>query len=112
MVIYQISKLEMMIILMSLSSFINRIPILLGPLQDCSTNGSSVNELKLQKGQRQKLAHGDVLSLTKPAEASLVGSPSLYHMPKDGFLPSRLSYCHSHCMLLHVCTLLNQHLIS
>ena len=37
--------------------------------QDCSTNGSFVNELKLLK-ERHPLADGDVLSLTKPAEDS------------------------------------------
>jgi len=47
--------------------------------EDCSTNGSSVNELKLQKGERQKLAHGDVLSLTKPAEDGTASGPRVQY---------------------------------
>jgi len=37
-------------------------------VEDSSTNGSYVNELRISKGQRQQLATGDVLSLTKPPE--------------------------------------------
>mmetsp|Transcript_23761 Transcript_23761/g.51891 ORF Transcript_23761/g.51891 Transcript_23761/m.51891 type:complete len:642 (-) Transcript_23761:58-1983(-) len=37
-------------------------------VEDCSTNGTFVNEAKLSKGQRQMLQSGDVISLTKPPE--------------------------------------------
>ncbi|CAE7156870.1 ppdK [Symbiodinium pilosum] len=37
--------------------------------EDCSTNGSFVNDKKLQKGQRCQLADGDIISLTKPLDA-------------------------------------------
>lgn len=55
--------------------------------EDCSTNGSSVNEVKLH-GQRQKLSHGDVLSLTKPAEDGTASGPRVqyklvYEDPKE-----------------------------
>mmetsp|Transcript_100999 Transcript_100999/g.290583 ORF Transcript_100999/g.290583 Transcript_100999/m.290583 type:complete len:644 (-) Transcript_100999:249-2180(-) len=39
-------------------------------VEDCSTNGTYVNEVKLTRGQRQRLVHGDVISLTKPLEDS------------------------------------------
>ena len=56
----------------------------INPAQDCSTNGSSVNEVKLH-GQRQKLNHGDVLSLTKPAEAR--------RMEMDGTVRHKAIFC-------------------
>jgi len=34
-------------------------------VEDCSTNGSFVNDVKVVKGQRKQLAAGDVLALTK-----------------------------------------------
>lgn len=37
-------------------------------VEDSSTNGSYVNELRISKGQRQQMSAGDVLSLTKPPE--------------------------------------------
>eukprot|EP00931_Biecheleriopsis_adriatica_P070641 TRINITY_DN44427_c0_g1_i1.p1 TRINITY_DN44427_c0_g1~~TRINITY_DN44427_c0_g1_i1.p1 ORF type:complete len:592 (+),score=191.77 TRINITY_DN44427_c0_g1_i1:73-1776(+) len=43
--------------------------------EDCSTNGSFVNDVRLQKGQRRQLACGDVLSLTKPADGTEVEPP-------------------------------------
>jgi len=53
--------------------------------EDCSTNGSFVNDRKLQKGQRCRLADGDILSLTKPLDAEVE--------PKDGVEPGpRIQY--------------------
>lgn len=37
-------------------------------VEDCSTNGTYVNEVKLSKGQRRRLVLGDVISLTKAPE--------------------------------------------
>eukprot|EP00929_Paragymnodinium_shiwhaense_P070067 TRINITY_DN35447_c0_g1_i1.p1 TRINITY_DN35447_c0_g1~~TRINITY_DN35447_c0_g1_i1.p1 ORF type:complete len:640 (+),score=214.26 TRINITY_DN35447_c0_g1_i1:90-2009(+) len=45
-------------------------------LEDCSTNGTYVNEVKLCRGTRQQLQLGDVISLTKAAEEG-VDAPEL-----------------------------------
>ncbi|CAK9005341.1 unnamed protein product [Durusdinium trenchii] len=57
------------------------IAALLAPpvFEDCSTNGSFVNDVKLQKGERQQLAHGDVLSLTKPPEDGIASGPRVQY---------------------------------
>mmetsp|Transcript_4763 Transcript_4763/g.8437 ORF Transcript_4763/g.8437 Transcript_4763/m.8437 type:complete len:525 (-) Transcript_4763:18-1592(-) len=48
-------------------------------VEDCSTNGSFVNDVKLLKGQRRQLAAGDVLSLSTvpPAEEAEKASAGL-----------------------------------
>mmetsp|Transcript_72296 Transcript_72296/g.234756 ORF Transcript_72296/g.234756 Transcript_72296/m.234756 type:complete len:595 (-) Transcript_72296:77-1861(-) len=38
---------------------------------DCSSNGTYLNDQRLPKGMPQKLRNGDILSLSKPLEASL-----------------------------------------
>eukprot|EP00933_Yihiella_yeosuensis_P073405 TRINITY_DN82069_c0_g1_i1.p1 TRINITY_DN82069_c0_g1~~TRINITY_DN82069_c0_g1_i1.p1 ORF type:complete len:580 (+),score=158.26 TRINITY_DN82069_c0_g1_i1:46-1785(+) len=38
-------------------------------VEDCSSNGTFVNEIKLSKGEKQTVKDGDVLSLTKPIPA-------------------------------------------
>lgn len=37
-------------------------------VEDCSTNGTYVNDQRLSKGQRRRLAEGDVISLTNPVD--------------------------------------------
>ena len=73
-------------------------------MEDCSTNGSFVNDRKLQKGQRCRLADGDILSLTKPLDAEARSKMTLFlglpeHKlgtevePKDGVEPGpRIQY--------------------
>mmetsp|Transcript_24343 Transcript_24343/g.68386 ORF Transcript_24343/g.68386 Transcript_24343/m.68386 type:complete len:492 (+) Transcript_24343:34-1509(+) len=49
-------------------------------IEDCSTNGTYINDVKLGKGQRQRLSHGDVVSLTKQHE-----DPALLQPPRVQF---------------------------
>lgn len=43
-------------------------------VEDCSTNGTYINDAKLSKGQRRRLASGDIISLTKGAEEDVSGT--------------------------------------
>mmetsp|Transcript_87345 Transcript_87345/g.245172 ORF Transcript_87345/g.245172 Transcript_87345/m.245172 type:complete len:773 (+) Transcript_87345:31-2349(+) len=47
-------------------------------VEDSSTNGTFVNDAKLEKGQTARLNHGDILALTRPNnQANIPGAPRL-----------------------------------